>query len=115
METIKTEWVDTGEKRDACGRKLVRPEHRAALIAAYETSGLTQRQFAEREGISFWSFAKWMTRHRQQHQARPVFAEVRMAAVKADLRLEVALPSGIVVRGGEVEPLAALVQRLQSC
>jgi hypothetical protein len=43
--------VNTGEKRDSRGRRIAAADHRAALIAAYEASGLTQREFADREGF----------------------------------------------------------------
>ena len=36
MKTLATEVVDTGEKRDTRGRRIVRAEERSALISAYE-------------------------------------------------------------------------------
>jgi hypothetical protein len=41
MKTLTTELVDTEQKRDARGRRIERSEQRAALIAAYEQSGLS--------------------------------------------------------------------------
>lgn len=38
-----TELVETGEKRDALGRRHTPAERRAELLAAYRQSGLTQR------------------------------------------------------------------------
>lgn len=114
MESIATELVDTGEKRDALGRRIVPQEQRAAMIAAYEASGLTQAEFARREGISFWSFAKWISRNRAKARPQPAkFAEVSTLASRPSSPLEVALPNGMVIRGGDVEQLAALAQRLR--
>lgn len=114
MEAITTELVNTGEKRDSRGRRIARAEHRAAMIAAYEASGLTQREFAEREGIKFYSFSGWLKRARRR-QENTSFAEVSAAAARSGGPLEVALPNGVVVRGGDVEQLVALVERLRRC
>jgi hypothetical protein len=35
------------------------------LLAAYETSGLTQKEFARREGVRFPTFTAWLVRHRR--------------------------------------------------
>lgn len=117
METITTEVVNTGEKRDALGRRMAGAEQRAALIAAYEASGLTQREFTRREGLSYWSFAKWLsrTRTRQQPRAKATFAEVAAIAGRGSSPVEVALPDGVVVRGSDLEQVVGLVERLRRC
>ena len=94
---------------------VVRRE-REALIAAYERSGLTQRAFAQREGIGFYRFVAWLKRHRER-RPKTNFAEVNVARVNRTTPspMEVALPNGIVVRGGEVEQIAGLVERLRRC
>ena len=56
METIAAELVETGAKKDARGRRLAVREEAQAALAAYERSGLTQREFAKREGIKFFTF-----------------------------------------------------------
>ena len=115
METIATELVDTGEKRDSRGRRLAIAQHRAAIIAAYERSGLTQRAFAEREGIKFFTFTAWLKRHRQG-RTKVRFAQVKVATHSPNsTAVEVALPNGVVIRGGDVEQLVALVERLRRC
>jgi hypothetical protein len=53
METIAAELVETGAKKDARGRRLAVREEAQAAIAAYERSGLTQREFASVRGSSF--------------------------------------------------------------
>lgn len=110
METIATEVVDKGEKKDACGRRIVRLEEREALIGAYERSGLTQKAFARREGIKFCTFTAWLARRRR----KPVFAEVNLPRLGTSF-LEVALPEGLTVRGSEVEQVALLVGKLRRC
>ena len=47
----ETELIETGEQRDALGRRRTPWERRAELLAAYHQSGLTQKAFARREGI----------------------------------------------------------------
>ena len=114
METIATELVETGAKRDGRGRRLARRLEREAVIAAYERSDLTQREFAQREGIKFFTFTGWLKRHRAADPG-PAFMQVKMARRAAGAGLEVALPNGVVVRGDEVEQIAVLVQRLSRC
>ena len=40
MGVTTTEWVDTGEKRDERGRRIVTAKERTALLEAYARSGL---------------------------------------------------------------------------
>ncbi len=110
METIATEVVEKGEKKDARGRRMIALEEREALIEAYERSGLTQKAFAQREGIKFCTFAGWLSRRK----ARPVFAEVNLPRLGGSF-VEVALPDGLTVRGSEVEQVALLVGKLRRC
>ena len=115
MDTITTEVVDTGEKRDRRGRRIAREQERANWIEEYERSGLTQRAFAEREGIRFFTFTAWLKRHRQR-RAKTSFAEVAMARPRLPgAALEVGLPDGVVVRGADIEQLVSLVERLRRC
>lgn len=114
MDAITTELVETGEKRDARGRRIAVRKERESLIAAYERSGLTQRAFAQREGIGFYRFVGWLKRDRR---LKNKFAEVSVAADKRPppSAVEVALPNGVVVRGADVEQIVALVERLRRC
>jgi transposase-like protein len=117
METIAAELVETGAKKDARGRRLAVREEAQAALAAYERSGLTQREFARREGIKFFTFTGWLKRYRQAGE-KPTFAEVRVAkptpTPKATPRskLTVKLPSGLVVRGTDAGQMAELIKRL---
>ena len=114
MTLLTTELVDTGEKRAKNGRRMIPAEAREALIAEYETSGLTQRAFALREGLSFCTFTTWLARQRKA-QRKSKFTEVSVAQPKESGVLEIVLPNGVVLRGKEVEPLAALMERLGRC
>jgi transposase-like protein len=110
METIAAELVETGAKRDVRGRRLaVRAEAKAA-VAAYARSGRTQREFAEREGIKFFTFTGWIRRYRRAE--RTAFAQVRMAPPGPGSELVVSLPSGLVVRGTDAAAMAELIKRL---
>jgi transposase-like protein len=114
MKTLQTEVVDTGEKRDTRGRRIATAEEKAALIAAYEGSGLTQQAFANREGVKYCTFTAWLGRHRRQN-AKPAFTEVSVRSSRVAGAIEIALPDGVVVRGSDIEPLIAVVSRLRRC
>jgi transposase-like protein len=111
MEAITAELLDTGAKRDGRGRRLAVRREREEVIAAYERSGMTQREFAQREGIKFHTFTGWLKRYRPQ-AGKPAFAEVRMAKPTPRSELVVSLPSGLVVRGTEAAQMADLIKRL---
>ena len=53
MKTITAEVVDTGQKRDKRGRRIVRVEERVALLAAYAKRCL---QYSPRYGQSLSSW-----------------------------------------------------------
>ena len=132
MATITTaELIETGEKRDALGRRHTPAERRAELLAAYRTSGLTQSAFARREGITYSTFCTWAQAERRQGAlpAAPAgrkrrrrvgspavrFAEVRLPAVPAPVPgLEVRLPDGTLLRVSTAAELAALVRALRA-
>ena len=113
METIAAELVETGAKKDVRGRRLAVREEAQAALAAYERSGLTQREFARREGIKFFTFTGWLKRYRRP-AGNPAFAEVRLARPRpaARSKLTVKLPSGLVVRGTDAGQMADLIKRL---
>lgn len=117
--TVSTELVHHGERRDRAGRRRVPRERREQLLAAFRESGLTAVAFAEREGVCYTTFCHWL--QRAKHAPRVSGAStVRFAEVALPLPsvsasgLEVQLADGTVVRGGGVEELAALVRALRS-
>ena len=115
MVTIDTELIE--KKRDERGRKITPRSEREALVKAYEQSGLTQKAFAQREGIKFPTFVSWLQELRRG-EARPKvsFAELTAPGVTIApaAALEVQLPDGMIVRGGNAEELARLL-RLVRC
>jgi lambda repressor-like predicted transcriptional regulator len=112
---ISAELVTSDEKRDSRGRKIAGDARRTAVLAGYDRCGLTQREFARSEGVSYHTLVTWLTRRRRETApatTRPVrFAEVRMPAGMG--RLEVCLPGGVVVRGHDAGQVAALVKALR--
>jgi transposase len=60
-----------------------------AILAAYDRSGLTQKAFAEREGVEYHTLVTWLVRRRrEQARRRPVrFAEVRLPRTRAGLEM----------------------------
>ena len=118
MGTIGAELVDISDKRDSSGRKLAGESRRSAILAAYGRSGLTQRAFAEKEGVNYHTLVTWLGRRRERQPAAltagppaPVrFTEVRLP--RSQPSLEVCLPNGVVVRGTDSAQIAALVKVL---
>jgi len=107
--------------RDRRGRQRLGPERWAEILRELDASGLSQRAFAEREGISYPTLISRLQRRRRE-QATPVagagpsvrFAEVGFAGVTTAAEpLEVRLPRGLVVRGTRVGELVALVRALE--
>lgn len=114
IRTETAELVETGEKIDTKGRKIADSDRRREVIAQYGRSGLTQREFAKQEGIKYNTLVHWLsvTRRRQMVAAKPPvrFAELRLGARAPGL--EVGLPNGIVIRGGDVVQIAAMIKAL---
>lgn len=127
MRAAETELIETGEQRDALGRRRTPLQRREELLAAYRQSGLTQKAFARREGITYTTFCSWAQterrkgklpvapagrkRRRMQGMAPVRFVEAALAPASAPL--EVRLPDGTLLRGGSASELAKLVQALK--
>jgi hypothetical protein len=116
---ISTEIIETGEQRDGRGRRITPAGRRAEHVEAWRRSGLTQAAFARREGLRYPTFAHWVQQANKGALAPAVrFAQVRWPQPPSpsapSLRLEVQLADGTTLRGGEVEPVAALVRALRS-
>jgi transposase-like protein len=120
MGAITAEVVDTGEKRDARGRRVTPAEQRLQMVQAYRASGVTMAAFARRERIKYATFAGWVAKAGKTAVAkRPIqFAEMRMPfpvpGAPADDRLEVRFPDGTVLRGTRATELIALVRGLRA-
>ena len=110
------ELVDTGEKRDERGRKIVPVEQQREHLAAYAQSGLTQRAFAKRAGINYYTLVGWLksARTNRPAAAKPRFQEMTLGEVVGQSsRLEVILPGGVVVRGANAAEVAELVRAIR--
>jgi len=106
-------------KHDERGRRSADAQEKEALMTGYAASGMTQRAFAQREGINPFTFAGWLRQKRlAQAEAKPPsggqrFMELGFPRVAVGYCLEVVLPDGLIVRGSEAKPLAALVRGLR--
>lgn len=135
MGTIVAEVIDAGE-RDSRGRRRASAAQRADYIRAYRESGLNQAAFAKREGLCYSTFAHWVQKAAKgtlrmtpipstpapRHGAVQ-FAQVQLpSSVAASCAptpmdaasVELRWPDGMVVRGADVQKLAALVRALRS-
>jgi len=125
MDTNTIEVVDDQTKRDARSRRITNAQRRAELLALYQTSGLTQKAFARREGVNFHTFVAWLSKHRHESEAPArsgcgshapaAFVELSVGAPLSapPAPLEVVLRDGRVARGAHASSLAALVRLLE--
>jgi hypothetical protein len=115
--------IETGEQRDKRGRRITPIARRVELVEAWRRSGLTQAAFARHEGLRYPTFAGWVQTLRTQ--GAPAASAVRFAELRLPsstsapmsetsvAALEVRLPDGMIVRGGDAASVAALVQALR--
>jgi hypothetical protein len=127
MKQAETEVVMGDERsRDRKGRKQLTAARWAALLSEYEASGLTQAEFARRNGVVYTTLAHRVQKRRREAKAGMAsarFVEVRRAlptaapmAVAASVtlpELSVTLPDGAVLRGADPLALATLVRALR--
>jgi hypothetical protein len=122
MEKIAVEVVDAGPKRDTRGRRVTDRTRREALLSAYDQSGLTQKAFAQREGVNVHTFVSWLQHRRRwslgggSDVENAAFTELAMsgASIASVTVLEVVLPGGEVVRGRSASEVAASVRALRA-
>jgi transposase-like protein len=122
MGSITAEVIETGEKRDKRGYRVTPMARRTELVREYQKSGLTQAEFARREGIKYATFAGWVLKAAKQPPAPSLiqFAQLRLPApvppptAAKTTGLEVHLPDGTSVRGNKVKELAALIRALRA-
>jgi hypothetical protein len=117
METLKTELVEDGAKRDRKGRRLMPMERITALVREYESSGLTLAAFARRAGIKYPTFAGWVySQGGSANRKQAVrFAQLQLPAASLPVaELSVTLADGTVIRGADVQSVAMLVRALKS-
>jgi transposase-like protein len=100
-----TETHDIILKSDRRGRLRFSPEQRAAMLGAYDASGLSGPKFAQLHGINYQTFAGWVQRRKcAVAPAVPATAAVGTSIftlleatthIQSDSRLEVQLPGGV--------------------
>ena len=118
MDTTPTELLNEN-KRDGRGRRLTPKAERERLIEAYEQSGLTQRAFCEREGLRYCTFVAWLKKKRDTEGSPERvgslsngFCEGLVIPGAGRESLEVILPSGTIIRGGDAGEIARLALAL---
>lgn len=108
--------------RDRKGRKHLTEARWEELMSEYEASGLTQAEFARRNGLTLAHRVQQRRREAKAGAVAPHFVEVRptlpsapsATAVTPATELSVTLPDGVVLRGAEPVALAALVRALRA-
>jgi hypothetical protein len=104
-------------KHDEKGRRLADAGEKETLIAAYQASGMTQRGFAQKEGINPFTFATWLRKWRMDGAKRSVAAPQRFLELglprAAGFGLEVVLADGLVIRGSDCRQMLALARGLR--
>jgi len=97
------------------------PQEREQLVAKYQTSGLTQREFAQQHGVKLGTFQQWIYRPRSPEPIargkQPAFQEVSITEVPFlnGWAAELQLPRGVALRlnsHASAQWVGALVQKL---
>lgn len=114
-------------KNDTRGRRIVSAKRWAEILGAYPASGLTQEQYARREGINYHTLVSRLGRARlksgrnagvlgerpQPESLVPGFIEAILpSGIDKSSALEVVTPSGFIIRGADPVAVAALVRAL---
>ena len=96
-------------------------QEREELVAKYQASDLTQREFAQEHGLKLGTFQQWVYRPRSPHplarRKKPTFQEVSITEVPFlnSWAAELQLPRGVALRLNShagAEWIGALVQKL---
>lgn len=122
MGAIAAEVVDTGEKHDSRGRRIVAATQRRRLMEAFRSSGVTMAQFARREGVNYSTMAGWVHREAIRcaapKEGTVQFTQVQLPATAGRAAaqspsLEVQLPDGTLVRASRIADMVALIRALR--
>ncbi len=103
------------------GKGRPRPGQIEELLAAYDSSGLTQREFVRQSGVTLSSFTYWLRRRRQRNQAAtaPAWVPVEVqneAQARGSYYLQ--WPDGASLRipcGFNPAEVRTLLQAVQAC
>lgn len=90
--------------------RRAKQEQMEALVASYQSSGLTQREFCVQEDIKLPTFSYWYRKvHGKAEAVSSGFTEVTAPIHSAGL--EVVFPNGVIIRG--VQDLAMIHQLIK--
>ena len=99
-------------------RKWSTAGQRRKTLAEYRSSGLTQREFASRAGVSVGTLGNWLRKERKQAgEASVSFVEVPLAERKPTASYKVRLANGTALEipsgfeASEVETLLRFVRK----
>jgi transposase-like protein len=96
------------------GRHRKSPKQRQRLVARFQRSRLTQRDFAARHGIGLSTLCKWVRLERDAVPAKIKFQEVALPNPTPRWPIEVVSPQGWIVRLQNSSELQALPQLLRA-
>ena len=105
-------------QRSTCARRRHTPAQRDKILAAYQRSRLSQKDFAAQAGIGHSTLTLWLRQAGARESGRSTFVPVPnlwSAAAAPAYRLQ--LPQGVIVEVGagfRAEELGALLQLLQA-
>jgi hypothetical protein len=104
------------------GRRIFTEEERAGLVSDFRSSGISQRQFAQKNGLKLTTFQSWLygQRGRSKWPRRAVFKEIKLfpgAVPKNSIgwAAEIEWPHGMTVRiSAGIDPgwLGSVLQQL---
>jgi transposase-like protein len=92
----------------------VTPEQRARLVARYRASGLTQREFAEREGVTLSALQGWLYRRGKSSASCGRFVEVVPATPTERVEVRVGSIRIVLPAAASADRIAAIVRALDS-
>lgn len=97
------------------GRRRWTSKQRQRLLARFQQSQLTLKQFATRHGVGLSTLSKWLRLEREAVPAKVNFQEVRLPGPASPWPVEVVSPQGWIVRlqnSSDVQQLPQLLQAL---
>ena len=91
------------------------------LVEEWLASGITQKEFSQRHGLALHLMPYWVARYRKaypsaQPTSAPASGFIRVSTPQASItNMEVALPSGAVIRFSSLVPVTYLQELLSVC
>jgi hypothetical protein len=96
-------------------RRRWNPKQRQQFLADFHQSKMTQRDFANSNGVGLSTLVKWLRVEREAVPAKVKFQEVRLPNPASRWPVEIVSPQGWIVRlqnGSDVQILPELLQAL---